>query len=169
MRRFSSRYSLSPSLHRSLRCSLYIRLEFRVVWNEELTEMALPDHWEAYFAGGQLHNVKMFCPHCQQPSTFAVMYSELYKNMVGNPYYAVIECNYAKCHKRVFVITTNRNNAAHQHPTIDDLTYYPSAAIPLAHEAFPKPIGEDWTEAQKAFNVNAVKAAAVMCRRVLYG
>ncbi len=33
----------------------------------------------------------------------------------------------------------------------------------------PGPIGEDWIEAQRAFNAEAIKAAAVMCRRVLYG
>jgi hypothetical protein len=35
--------------------------------------------------------------------------------------------------------------------------------------AIPPAVGEDWVEAQKAFNEGALKAAAVMCRTVLYG
>ena len=37
------------------------------------------------------------------------------------------------------------------------------------HPAIPPNIAEDWEEAQKAIEASAVKAAAVMARRVLYG
>jgi hypothetical protein len=46
---------------------------------------------------------------------------------------------------------------------------HPSRAIAPAHPAVPKHISDDWTEAQKAMEAGAPKAAAVMCRRVLYG
>lgn len=131
--------------------------------------MALPDHWEAFFANGQLHSGKMFCPHCKQPSTFSVVFSQPYNNGQYVAYYAVIECNYVRCRERTFVITTNKYNTANQNRDVDSLIYYPTEAVPTPHESFPKAVGEDWVEAQKAFNAGAVKAAAVMCRRVLYG
>jgi hypothetical protein len=46
---------------------------------------------------------------------------------------------------------------------------HPSRAIDPTHPGVPKHIAEDWTEAQKAMEAGARKAAAVMCRRVLYG
>jgi hypothetical protein len=53
--------------------------------------------------------------------------------------------------------------------TTDFVEYYPSGPPPVAHEALPHPVAEDWVEAQKDFNVGSMKSAAMMCRRVLYG
>jgi hypothetical protein len=49
------------------------------------------------------------------------------------------------------------------------LVVYPRRKIDEVHKAIPIAVGEDWVEAQKAFNEGAIKGAAVMCRRVLYG
>src|ERR1700691_4120667 len=51
----------------------------------------------------------------------------------------------------------------------DFLVVFPKVRIDKAHVSIQAAIAEDWIEAQKAFGENAVKAAAVMCRRVLYG
>lgn len=126
--------------------------------------MPLPDHWEATLVQGHSHTAKMFCPHCEQPSTFRVVAED----PTGKIHYAIIECNYVKCRQRVFVRTTVYHPNS-QHPGTDSLVYYPSGPVPTAHESIPAPIAEDWVDAQKVFGVEAVKAAAVMCRRVLYG
>jgi hypothetical protein len=66
------------------------------------------------------------------------------------------------------VITTKHPNQNVQDAT-DTFEIFPSRPIAEPHQGIPKPIGEDWVEAQKAFESGAPKAAAVMCRRVLYG
>lgn len=127
--------------------------------------MPLPEHWEAVLHQSRLHSAKMFCPHCEQPSTFRIVADDSTKHA----HYAIIECNYVKCRERVFVITTNVFNGPNQNAAQDSLVYYPSGPVPKAHESLPAPIAEDWVDAQKVFGVEAVKAAAVMCRRILYG
>jgi len=47
--------------------------------------------------------------------------------------------------------------------------YWPTAITPTPHESIPRQVAEDWVEAQNAHMAGAPKAAAVMCRRVLYG
>jgi hypothetical protein len=131
--------------------------------------MALPEHWEAYFSEEKLFGVKMFCPHRKQPSTFTIIFYQSDKTFSNNSYYGIIQCNYVRCRQFVFFVTTNRYYKVTQDPEHDTLIYYPTEAIPKPHESFPNPIGEDWVEAQKAFRAGANKAAAVMCRRVLYG
>lgn len=51
----------------------------------------------------------------------------------------------------------------------DLLRIFPKRRIDKVHKSIPVHVKEDWIEAQKAFDEGAVKAAAVMCRRVLYG
>ncbi len=131
--------------------------------------MPLPDHWEPHFYGGKLNGAGMFCPHCEQPSTFTVLWTQPVQGAKLIVHYAVLECNYAKCHDRVFLITTTHVNTNTQNAQNDSLIYYPSGKIGLGHESIPVAIREDWVEAQKAFQIEAVKAAAVMCRRILYG
>jgi hypothetical protein len=80
-----------------------------------------------------------------------------------------LQFNSPKCGKRVYVVTTKHQASAVQNPKVDSLEFYPSGPEPTAHSALPAPIGKDWIEAQKAFNVGATKATAMMCRRILYG
>lgn len=44
---------------------------------------------------------------------------------------------------------------------------YPKSAFRLEKKAFPKPILSDYNEALRCFEIDAFKATAVMCRRVL--
>jgi hypothetical protein len=132
--------------------------------------MPLPDHWGAYFQQNSLHSVYMHCPHCDTPSTFSV--SAVTQEFSTNTctYYAILLCNSLKCRKYTYIITTKGGSAqVDQDRHRDSLTIYPSGPEPTAHRSIPNPIAKDWTEAQKAFNVGATKAAAMMCRRVLYG
>jgi hypothetical protein len=132
--------------------------------------MALPDDWEATFQSNVLTAARMHCPHCQNASTFAV----LYNLDVGDGHqlivHAVLQCHYPQCRKVVYVQTSKPLHFAHdQRRDVDWLTIFPKRRIDIVHKSIPAPVAEDWIEAQKAFNENAVKAAAVMCRRVLYG
>jgi Domain of unknown function (DUF4145) len=79
-----------------------------------------------------------------------------------------LKCNYVPCRRNAYVVTT-KTAGFPQHPVTDHLTIFPTRAIPEPHRAIPQAVAQDWVEAQKAFEVGAVKAAAVMCRRVLYG
>ena len=133
--------------------------------------MPLPDHWSAYFYQNGLQSVYMHCPHCDTPSTFSVaaVSQETSANTLIT-YYVVLQCNSMKCRKRTYVVTTK--NAAvqvDQNRHEDSLIIYPSGPPPMAHKSIPKPIAKDWVEAQKTFDVGATKAAAMMCRRILYG
>jgi hypothetical protein len=115
-------------------------------------------------------SVYMHCPHCDTPSTFSV--SAVTQEFSANTYtyYAILLCNSLKCRKYTYVITTKGGAVqVDQDHQRDSLTIYPSGPEPTAHRAIPSPIAKDWTEAQKAFNVGATKAAAMMCRRILYG
>src|SRR5580704_11543318 len=131
--------------------------------------MPLPDHWEASFSQNNLHHVYMHCPHCDTPSTFAVTVAAT-ENVGHNAiYYVVLQCNAPRCRKRTYVVTTKNVSQGAQNRQLDSLTVYPSGPEPTAHESIPPPVANDWIEAQKTFNVGATKAAATMCRRVLYG
>jgi hypothetical protein len=132
--------------------------------------MPLPDHWLAYFHENRLHNVYMNCPHCERPSTFAVtlIAHETVANVTSH--HAILHCNSVTCRKRTYVITTkNAAQRIEQDRHNDSLILYPSAQEPTHHTSIPKPIGKDWIEAQKTFNVGATKATAMICRRILYG
>jgi hypothetical protein len=133
--------------------------------------MALPDDWEGTFINNALAAARMRCPHCENASTFDV----LYNLGVGDGAqfliaHAVLQCNYPQCRKIVYVMTSKPSPySVEQRQDIDWLRIFPKRRIDIVHKSIPLPVAEDWIEAQKAFNESAVKAAAVMCRRVLYG
>jgi hypothetical protein len=134
--------------------------------------MALPQDWEATFQSNALTAARMRCPHCEHASTFSV----LFNNNVASPdpnvliLRAVLQCNYPQCRQLVYVITSKpAQHHVDQRRDSDSLTIFPKRRLDEIPESVPPPIAEDWIEAQKTFNEGAVKAAAVMCRRVLYG
>jgi Domain of unknown function (DUF4145) len=132
--------------------------------------MALPRHWQANFNQNALLHVSMDCPYCNRPSTFAPQAQTTWNGPNGRTVYgAIIKCNSPACHRRVYVETTKHGQHGAQEPLVDTLDYYPFGRPPTAHESIPKSVGNDWVEALKAMNVGAITAAAVMCRRVLYG
>jgi hypothetical protein len=130
--------------------------------------MPLPDDWEATFANNKLQSARMRCPHCDIATTAHVEFTAQQQDYQKMMHYATLRCDYAKCRKLVFVVTTVTPGAGRQDHT-DSLTIYPNRSIAPPHESLPAPVAEDWIEAQKAFHQGATKAAAVMCRRVLYG
>jgi len=130
--------------------------------------MPLPDDWEGTFASNQLRNARMRCPYCDVATTAAVEFTLQGHEGPKFVHYAVLRCDYAKCRCRVFVVTTTSLNSTRQDHS-DILTMYPNRRIAPPHESLPAPVAEDWIEAQKAVSLGASKAAAVMCRRVLYG
>jgi hypothetical protein len=69
--------------------------------------------------------------------------------------------------KNVYVVTTKRPNRVQE--SSDNVDIHPTAPAPRAHKAIPQAIAEDWVEAQINLNNGAMKSAAVMCRRILYG
>lgn len=124
--------------------------------------------WKAEFAAENFTIARFVCPHCGIPSSFnaaAVIMERVGPRMA---YHLVLKCNYAPCRELVYVVTTKLPHQQ-QHPVTDSLTIFPTRPVLAAHQAIPAPVAEDWVEAQKAFEAGAVKAAAVMCRRVLYG
>jgi hypothetical protein len=133
--------------------------------------MALPEDWEGTFQNNQLHKARMQCPHCKHASTFSVLSSHLTyidnRSVVVN--HAVLQCDYPQCRGTVFVMTSKASSPTLDQKPSDLLIVYPKRKIDKVHTAIPPAVGEDWVEAQKAFNEGAFKAAAVMCRRVLYG
>jgi hypothetical protein len=131
-------------------------------------EPLLRADWKAEFAGDNFTMGRFVCPHCGIPSSFNPVAVVVVPAGVRKAYHLILRCNYAPCQENVYVVTTKASNQL-QHPQGDTLTIFPSRPIPAAHQAIPAPVAEDWVEAQKAFRAGAVKAAAVMCRRVLYG
>jgi hypothetical protein len=130
--------------------------------------MALPDDWEGIFQNNVLTAARMRCPYCENASTFSVLSSQPSGTQSGSVVnYAMLRCDYAPCRQIVFVVTSKNPHMAQTQQ--DDLIVFPKRRIDIVHKSIPAPVAEDWIEAQKAFNEGAVKAAAVMCRRVLYG
>jgi Domain of unknown function (DUF4145) len=135
--------------------------------------MAIPRDFSCsfYYQGGVFHttgDVRGICPHCRIASTFTVK-SNIAK-VVGNwmEVRLIVECNYGPCKEQSFVFLRVHPGAAAPNAT-HSFYMYPSRSISPRHVAVPVPIAEDWEEAQKAMEASAVKAAAVMARRVLYG
>lgn len=132
--------------------------------------MTLRDDWAAEFSSERPVIARFKCPHCSIASTFqaVTVWSEQFPpNSLR--YYALFRCDYARCRKIVYVITTKRVNHTIQDKGIDELTIHPSRPPVQPHKAIPSAIGEDWVEAQTVYEIGAVKAAALMCRRILYG
>jgi hypothetical protein len=123
------------------------------------------------FQNNELHHVgsvSSICPYCEKASAFAVKSYINNRNKQGQEIRLIIECNYAPSHEQSFVFLKIPLGTWQLKPT-DFFYIYPSRDIKPRHAAVPIDIGENWEEAQKAMAAGAVKAAAVMCRRVLYG
>ena len=120
----------------------------------------VPDGWVAKTnAGGGLEGGQFVCPHCGLAATFQVM------GQVFSPprRAAIIKCNAAACGNLIYV----QSDVYRDYQDLQ--VYWPTAVAPAPHESIPSAVGDDWLEAQMAFRAGALKAAAVMCRRVLYG
>jgi hypothetical protein len=116
-----------------------------------------------------LPTIRAICPHCRQASTFEVIAQCTY-NITPNKIevHLICGCNFNTCGRIVFVYI-RKGDASMTLSQNDEFFMYPSRDIDPRHPAIPTHIAEDWEEAQKAISANAIKAAAVMCRRVLYG
>jgi hypothetical protein len=130
-------------------------------------------NWEKSGIHLKVEDPRGLCPHCRKPSTFAIQAAVLSPSMrmanVGTHWiHLVLRCNSISCSNTTYVATSISSNLQINR-TQDEFFMHPSRAIDPAHPAVLKHIADDWTEAQKAMEAGAPKAAAVMCRRVLYG
>ncbi len=130
--------------------------------------MPLPDHWEALITQQGLAHASMHCPHCDRPSTFTPVAQTTFQEGGRWLHHVILRCNNPKCQNAVYAITSKHPNAGAQERANDVLEYYPKGAPPTAHKSLPPAVAEDWVEAQKAINAGCTKAAAVMCRRVVW-
>lgn len=135
--------------------------------------MAVPKDWSIRLqnANGNISVVgdaRAICPHCRNASTFAIRGQWLVANPASTDVHLFLECNYGACKKIVYVYTSVNRSVFEQHSG-DPFFMYPSRAVDALHPGIPVQIADDWAEAQRATQACAVKAAAVMCRRVLYG
>lgn len=113
-------------------------------------------------------DVRGKCPHCKLESTYFIQ-SQVQRPVTysENIFHLVMQCNYSQCAQLVYIRCVAVSLTLKQ----DDVDFfiYPYLSIESPHPSIPPAIGEDWLEAQRAMGANAPKAAAVMCRRVLYG
>ena len=141
--------------------------------------MPMPNDWKIELKWEQngllnLSDPRGTCPHCRNASTFAIQATVAYPGNYRQPnigtYWAhmLLRCQSASCGRIVFVwfsfgtiLAIDRVNG--------EFFIFPSRTIDRPHPSVPTPIADDWIEAQKAMEAGAPKAAAVMCRRVLYG
>lgn len=139
--------------------------------------MAVPASWllaYSYNVHGVFEAVidaRGICPHCRISTTFTVRAMQRdAATGSSNTLYLILRCNHAPCRKTVYVETTTANRQMPPQSTPhDDFYLYPSGDIDPAHVSIPADIADDWLEAQRSFNGDNPKAAAVMLRRVLYG
>lgn len=132
--------------------------------------MTFRDDWAAEFSSGKPVNARFKCPHCSIASTFQVvaLWSEQF-SPDSLRYYVLFRCDYAPCRKIVYVTTTKGRSRTSQDRGTDELAIHPSRPPVQPHKAIPSAIGDDWVEAQTVYEIGATKAAALMCRRILYG
>jgi len=137
--------------------------------------MAFPADWYIDYYWGQNGVVlpqdpRGVCPHCRNASTFSVQAS-ISRKPENDRYfiYSILQCNSMSCRDIAYVETSVAAPSLRVDRARDDFFIHPSQTINKPHPAVPKPIAEDWVEAQRAMEADAPKAAAVMCRRVLYG
>jgi hypothetical protein len=141
--------------------------------------MPIPEDWKirTTWDNNSLLNVedpRGLCPHCRKPSTFAIQAQVVlptsYRaaNVAIYWIHLILRCNSISCSKTSYVVISISSNLQADRAK-DEFFMHPSRAIDPVHPAVPKHIANDWTEAQKAMGADAPKAAAVMCRRVLYG
>ena len=134
--------------------------------------MTIPADWSiGYEDNGRgdikLHDPRGVCPHCHNPSTFKITRSVNDYREFNHFVYSILQCNSASCCGFVFIASSVSQNLQIA-PATDLFHVYPPHTIDKPHIAIPEFIAEDWIEAQKAMEAGAPKAAAVMCRRVLY-
>lgn len=136
--------------------------------------MPVPGDFQLNFAAqqGQLRSVtdvRAVCPHCRNATTFNVkaMVSR-YVPPRGMEIRLIIECNFSKCGGHSFVETVTAPGGTRLRPT-DPFFMHPTRSVEPRHPSIPAPIADDWEEGQTVLEAGAMKAAAVMFRRVLYG
>lgn len=138
--------------------------------------MPIPADWKIqlkWLPNGELdfRDPRGICPYCRVPSTFklraAVVLPNAQRTANTNLYrfHLVLECNSISCGQTNYVYFTAPDTLQLN----GEFFIYPMRGIVPKHPAIPSAIGDDWAEAQKAMQAGAIKAAAVMCRRVLYG
>jgi len=124
--------------------------------------------WEVTFTNNMPHFAVGVCPHCDIATTMPVKAAAMSRFEDGYfSYHVVVQCSVPKCGELTYLMFR-----PHPNPNTDEvkvLELVPSGKIKEPHQAIPKAVAADWIEAQKALSVGAIKAAAVMCRRVLYG
>jgi hypothetical protein len=133
--------------------------------------MAIPKDW--YFGchgvNGTpvVNDVHGVCPHCRNASTFKIE-AQLPRNVGPGRFqvHLLLQCNSRSCQKIVHVATSLKELKM---DSTGEFFIYPSRTVDPPHPSVPMHIADDWIEAQKAMEAGAPKAAAVMCRRVLYG
>jgi len=141
--------------------------------------MALPRDWNIQYcwtSEGSLsaRDPRGQCPHCRNAVTFAIRAIEVVRivdkryPVTGYSIHMILKCNSASCAEISYVKTTV-SESFQLNRGIDEFFIHPSRAIDAPHPAIPQHISEAWIEAQKAMEAGAPMAAAVMCRRVLYG
>jgi len=140
--------------------------------------MPIPEDWNVRFTWGGNQSVVVddprgLCAHCRKPSTFTIQAAVILPattmpNISKHRVHLVLRCNSITCASTTYVATSISDNLS-MNRAQDDFFSYPSRAIDAPHPAVPKTIADDWTEAQKTMEAGALKAAAMMCRRVLYG
>jgi hypothetical protein len=138
--------------------------------------MAVPTDWYVTYARNPQQpstiavasDVRAVCPYCEVASTFAILSQNMFAFNATIEVRLILKCNYARCHRVVYVETVLALNTLSNRPS-DFFLMHPSRLIAAAHPSIPTAIAEDWREARVALNASAPKAAAVMFRRVLYG
>lgn len=135
--------------------------------------MAIPPSWDIRYrivnhTTYQMSSARGLCPHCQNASTFVSHFIWQETDSSRKKLYMILTCNHAPCSEVVYVITSITNGRL-EHDPKDDFFIHPSGKIDKPHPGIPAQIADDWIEAQKAIQVSAPKATAVMLRRVLYG
>ncbi len=129
--------------------------------------------WELNGTKLAVYDPRGVCPHCRKPSTFeiqaAVTLPSVRTANVGTYWiHLILKCNSISCASTSYVATSIGPDLE-VHREKNEFFMHPSRATDPAHPAIPKHIAYDWTEAQKVMEAGARKAAAVMCRRGLYG
>ena len=140
--------------------------------------MPIPPDWNlhcTWLGDGQLQvdDPRATCPSCRKPSTYQILSVVLLPprrtaNVHRHWIHLVLKCNSITCSGTSYVVTSIPTGLQYDR-TNDYFFMHPSRAIEPVHPAVPKHIADDWKEAQTVMEAGALKAAAVMCRRVLYG
>lgn len=141
--------------------------------------MPVPEDWNISCKWEQngtlsVEDPRGLCPYCRRSTTFAIEAMALHPRnvrMANTPTYwihLIVRCNSVSCARTAHVMNSISSNLAVDRKN-DYFFMHPSRAIDPAHPAVPKHIADDWREAQTTMEAGALKATAVMCRRVLYG